>query len=89
MVQSSQKSVQVFLFSSVDFELDPLQSGIRGVRSSRLKSRWGKGEMAPCRMWGAYHRAWAQSVSVGESPWRAKKKIGFCIFNQGSYFEYI
>lgn len=89
MVQSSQKSVQIFLFSSVDFELDPVQSWIRGVRSSRLNSRWGKGEMVPYRLCGVHHRARAQSMSVKESPWRAQKKIGFYIFNQGSYFEYI
>lgn len=61
----------------------------RGVRSSRLNSRWGKGEMMPYRTCGVHYRARAQSVSVRESPWRATKKMGFCIFNQGSCFEYI
>lgn len=87
MVPSSEKSVQTFLFSSVGFELDPLQSWVGG-RNSRVRSCWaqGSGDMQNC---SAHHGARAQSLPGKETPWRARKKIGFQIFGQGSYFEYI
>lgn len=80
--------IQIFQFSSLDSKSNPWPSWTRGLRSSRVNSSWGKGEMVPQRACGVRHRGWTQSASVRESPWRANKKIGFCIFIQGSYFEY-
>lgn len=86
-VHSSEKSVQTSLFSSVGFGWIPCPAGSEG-RSSR-EELLGTGEVVPGRAQGSPRSSGTGPAWEGTSVEGAKKKIGFYVFGQGSYFEYI
>ena len=72
----------------MDSEFEALRSCVGGSEAAEWTAG-GEGSGASQRARGAQPRGQVQPLSGGESPWRAKRQIGVCVFNQGSYFEYV